>query len=104
EIGIPQFYSVRHQGDLGGHMRLCVATVVAACWVISAVVAPAAAGATPAWSVVPTPSPLGPGRADLRGITCTTATSCVAVGAAETPGGSVWKTLVEHWDGVRWKK
>ncbi len=53
-----------------------------------------------AWSIVPSPDP-GTGQYDLfYGVSCTSATACTAVGAAE--GSTVFQTLVETWDGSSW--
>ena len=56
-----------------------------------------------AWSIVPTPNPkIAPGETmfgvetNLDGVSCTSTTSCVAVGF--TPSDP----LVEQWDGTRW--
>ena len=57
-----------------------------------------AKSAVPAWVVVPSPSP-GNTIDSLNGVSCVSASSCVAV-------GSNWKavaqTLVESWDGSNW--
>jgi hypothetical protein len=49
------------------------------------------------WSIVASPNPTGSIFSSLSGISCPTATSCVAVGASE------FGNLVEHWNGSRWK-
>ncbi len=50
-----------------------------------------------AWSVVPSPSP-GTSDSILTGVSCTSSTSCVAVGYYSN--GSANLTLVESWDGA----
>jgi hypothetical protein len=55
-----------------------------------------------AWSVVPSPNPAtGPGTDDLRGVSCTSATACTAVGWY-TKAGSSARTLIETWNGTTW--
>ena len=53
------------------------------------------------WAVVNTPSS-SPNRAnDLYGVSCVSASFCVAVGVAATSG--IGQTLIEQWDGSTWK-
>jgi hypothetical protein len=59
-------------------------------------------GAT--WRIVPSADPPHSYSA-LSGVSCHTATSCIAVGRFETPTGSFKipsKTLAERWDGTEW--
>ncbi len=49
------------------------------------------------WSVVPSPN--GAGYNELTGVSCVSATACMAVGSVMA---SVITTLVESWDGTRW--
>ena len=49
------------------------------------------------WSVTSTPSPSP--SASLNGVSCGSATSCVAVGWT---GDSIRQTLVETWSGTAW--
>ncbi|HLK43194.1 MAG TPA: hypothetical protein VKV34_07610, partial [Thermoleophilia bacterium] len=55
------------------------------------------------WTIVTSPN-YGPAPAvnDLDGVSCTTETSCVAVGEATTGALPVLHTLVESWDGSSW--
>ena len=53
-----------------------------------------------AWSIQPTPTPLGAGDAGLNGVSCPAANACTAAGAFGNPPGS--NTLAEHWDGTAW--
>jgi len=53
-----------------------------------------------AWSIQPTPTPLGAGDAGLNGVSCPAPTVCTAAGAFGNPPGS--NTLAEHWDGTAW--
>ncbi|HYA44127.1 MAG TPA: hypothetical protein VED59_00860, partial [Acidimicrobiales bacterium] len=60
-----------------------------------------------AWSVVGTPALDGTGNSVLDGISCTSASACVAVGDHAVPSGAsdgamVVKTLVERWNGRTW--
>jgi hypothetical protein len=55
-----------------------------------------------AWSEVPSPS-YGPNLNHLASVSCTSATSCIAVGNWVTGGTSgEFRTLVETWNGVSW--
>jgi hypothetical protein len=57
------------------------------------------------WTIQSTPNPAGPPQTGLFGVSCTSATSCIAVGAAGNgipsaePGIS---PLAEIWDGTSW--
>jgi hypothetical protein len=54
-----------------------------------------------AWSVQPTPVPPTATRSLLTGVSCGSATSCVAVGGYEA-GPNVKDRLVYSWNGTRW--
>jgi hypothetical protein len=54
-----------------------------------------------AWSIVASPNPAGSTDSSLRGVSCTSATDCTAVGLAY-PQRSAFIILVEHWDGTAW--
>jgi len=54
------------------------------------------------WTIVPSPNPPSGDFASLTDVSCTSATSCVAVGGAFNPGPSLWWTFVERWDGTSW--
>ena len=54
------------------------------------------------WSVQPTPNPPGSKVSALTGVSCPTATGCMAVGSADT-AGPVAQTLAEKWDGSSWQ-
>ncbi len=58
------------------------------------------------WTVQPTPNPSGATFSDLLGVSCTSATACVAVGFSYSQSGNgppgPAQTLVEHWDGTAW--
>ena len=53
-----------------------------------------------AWSVVPSPN-RGSGDNQLNGVSCTSATSCVAVGWEGNAAGKA-KIVIESWDGTSW--
>jgi hypothetical protein len=57
-----------------------------------------------AWSVVPTPTPSGNGvvGAFLQGVTCTSASDCIAVGYTTDGNGGNLNDLIEQWDGSLW--
>ena len=77
----------------------------------TAIVPPAASAATPAWSITPSPSPK---RATgfLSGVSCSSATSCFAVGTESGANFDVYRGVpyvgpadevaVERWDGTTW--
>ncbi len=69
----------------------CISLVIG---VVAAHVGPAAAAST--WSVVPSASPNGPPGGALAGVSCSTATFCIAV------GGDRRGTLIEQWNGTNW--
>jgi hypothetical protein len=52
------------------------------------------------WSLVPSPSP-GNAQNYLNGVSCTSATTCTAVGYFLN-SGSLPKTLIESWNGTAW--
>ena len=57
-----------------------------------------------AWSVVPSPTPSGPGVAGaiLSSVSCTSASSCMAVGYATDSGGNNLTDVIEQWNGSSW--
>jgi hypothetical protein len=56
-----------------------------------------------AWTFVPTPAPLTPGGTALSDVSCTSSTSCMAVGYyGSGPGTQV--TLAEAWNGTAWHR
>ena len=68
---------------------------------VSAVtVGPAGASPAPSWSIVSSPNAFGLQRTYLDGVSCTNSVSCAAVGYYYS--GSVYQTLVEHWNGTNW--
>ncbi len=54
------------------------------------------------WSRQSTPNPAGSAQSDLRGASCPTGTSCIAVGASATQFGALITTLAERWNGSAW--
>jgi hypothetical protein len=56
------------------------------------------------WSIVPSPNADPTGFDSLDGVSCTTATFCMAVGAHNTVGNTtdVQKTMIESWNGTVW--
>src|SRR6476620_4568395 len=78
-------------------VRLSVAIAL-----ITAVVAPALpASAAPTWSVVASPSPVGPPSGILKSVACPSTDRCFAVGYYG-PDGTNTKTLIERWNGTSW--
>ena len=57
-----------------------------------------------AWSAVASPSPGGPGvqGAILSGVSCASASSCVAVGYATDDTGANLTDVIEQWNGTSW--
>lgn len=76
-------------------------TALAACALASAAVASAGAASAPHWSIQATPNPAGPLDSELFGVSCTSASACMAVGYAEQ--GAVRSLLAERFDGTRWR-
>jgi hypothetical protein len=54
-----------------------------------------------AWTVQATPSPPGATGSELEGVSCTSATTCTAVGYYTTSAGTA-VTLAEVWNGTAW--
>ena len=54
------------------------------------------------WSIVPSPNPPGSQAINLSGVSCVSATSCVAVGSFTPTSDGPTQTLVESWDGSAW--
>ena len=52
------------------------------------------------WSIIPSPDTSSTMFNGLTGVSCTSSTSCVAVGYFST--GSTLSTLIETWDGTSW--
>jgi hypothetical protein len=52
------------------------------------------------WSVVTIPDPTGAPQTTLAGVSCASASYCIAVGSFGTD--SAFKTLTERWDGTSW--
>jgi hypothetical protein len=55
------------------------------------------------WKVSPVPTPAG-GSGTLAGITCRSATDCVAVGTLAPKGAATTGVLVESWNGGSWTR
>ncbi len=53
------------------------------------------------WSVLPTPNPVG-AVDGFRGVSCTSADACMAVGSSATSDNGPFTTLAEFWNGSRW--
>ncbi len=56
------------------------------------------------WSVVPSPTPSGPGVAGalLQGVSCVSASSCFAVGYSTDQSGNGLNDVIEQWNGATW--
>jgi hypothetical protein len=81
-------------------VRVAVCAAVA-CLAV-AVPAPRAYGAVrSAWSIQPTPNPAGAQSSVLSGVSCSSPSSCTAVGYFTAPSGA-GATLAERWNGTRW--
>lgn len=53
------------------------------------------------WTIEPTPDPAGAAGAVLRGVSCLSATWCIAVGSYQKKSGNAY-ALSEVWNGSRW--
>jgi len=53
-----------------------------------------------AWTIVPAPNPAGTRMLRLFGVSCTSATACVAVGYRDSGPGV--NAIAERWDGTNW--
>ena len=95
------FVSTNGRGDrkvLSALMfRLPVLVALVSVLAAAAVPASSAVAAPPSWTAVASPSP-GAQQNQLNGVSCTSATSCVAVGLYDY-GAS---TLIESWNGSTW--
>ena len=49
-----------------------------------------------AWSIQNTPNPIGASDSRLNGVSCSSASACIAVGSTD------YRPLAERWDGVSW--
>jgi hypothetical protein len=78
-------------------VAIAVALMVGTGAAVAPATSAAAPGTGPSWSVTPSPSPPGPPIGDLGGVSCASATDCVAVGANELG------PMAEHWNGTGWK-
>lgn len=56
---------------------------------------------SPSWQIQLTSGPEGSTESGLRGVSCASPTSCVAVGQYITGSGS--RMLAEHWNGTKWE-
>jgi hypothetical protein len=54
------------------------------------------------WALQSTPNPSGSKTTELYGVSCSSATACMAVGYDETSAG-VYLSLTETWNGTEWK-
>jgi hypothetical protein len=55
-----------------------------------------------AWSLQPTPNPASPPRSALAAVSCTSASTCTAVGNSVDNSGGNSRTLAERWNGTTW--
>jgi len=55
-----------------------------------------------AWATESVPAPAGAIEAHLAGVSCRSASDCLAAGFTFTPGSSPFATLLEHWNGTSW--
>lgn len=58
-------------------------------------------GAT--WTALPTPIPHGPPNSTLSGVSCVSASYCVAVGEATELNGNLTSAIAESWNGTHWR-
>lgn len=55
------------------------------------------------WKKMAFPTPSGAGFSGLTGISCLTASSCIAVGTWQDNNNTAFYTLAESWNGTSWK-
>jgi hypothetical protein len=55
------------------------------------------------WTIVPAPNPAGAAGSGLNGVSCTSPSVCTAVGAAFDGSGNSVGTIVQRWNGIRWR-
>ncbi len=82
------------------------------CWAVGAVLGVAGDGSPTgsltehwdgnAWSIVPSPTPIGDVGALLQSVSCTSTSNCWAVGFGTDQNGQNLKSVAEHWDGTSW--
>ncbi len=84
------------------------------CWAVGAVLGVAGNGNPTgtlienwngaSWSIVPSPTPTDPGvvGAVLQGVSCASASSCVAVGFSTDSNGENLRGVIEQWNGSVW--
>jgi hypothetical protein len=87
-------------GIMGNVGRRLGYLVVALAMMIAIPAGPAAS-ATPAWSIVASPSPPAAPSGSLDGMTCPTSTDCFAVGYTYTTDGDP-RPAAERWNGTAW--
>ncbi len=64
----------------------------------------ASAGAATNWTVTPSPNGTGAQGGIFFGVSCTSASSCVAVGNVQLGGAGPIGTLIESFDGTHWTR
>src|SRR5438128_2911406 len=74
--------------------------LVALVLVTGSVAVGVAAGATPTWSIAPSPS--APDGTAPTGVSCLNAADCYAVGYYQT--GSAIQSWIVHWNGSSWSR
>jgi len=57
---------------------------------------------TTRWSVQATPNPPGSNGGELRGVSCTTSTACIAVSSYHVESENTWWPFAEKWNGTEW--
>lgn len=85
---------------MGARAARRLTALALACALASAGLASAGAATTPRWRIQATPNPAGPFDSELFGVSCSSASACMAVGYAEQ--GSVRSLLAARLDGARW--
>ena len=55
------------------------------------------------WEILRIPRPAGAASTALSGVSCTSRNACIAVGSYYNSRAKVQVTLVERWDGARWR-
>jgi hypothetical protein len=80
-------------------LRSALVAVAASCSAVAFATPPIAAATT--WSLQEVPTPVGSTQTDVQGVSCPTATACVAAGTAGK-AGSASTAFGATWNGTKW--
>jgi hypothetical protein len=96
------------EGTVGSHLSGVSCSSSSACTAVGSYETSARVAMTLAegwngteWSIQKTPNPAGGAESDLSGVSCSSSTTCTAVGSYQNSSGTE-VTLAEGWNGVEW--